>query len=483
MADSARKIGQVSPGGPILAATQNHIIDAVNRISAKPLTSKQDTRQEFKLTAQGLLLPAVIDELASETEYDIGEVLIITGYLDSEGARNVVDGAVRNFGVTVKKKEAADNVGRGIAVVVEKVDGDLSGSVCISGACLAYINRVSTSLIYDENASQLTGTLLAGTTYFSIGAGTGDADILWEEDKGTGEHWAYVTVPGGNQDGIPAINGSGTEIPPNSVVECTDEDSDGRLEMGKPSADNLFQIYASPDYPVPSGYPFNVKNMADGKVETTGSPAIGDEVGSTENDWTLTKDNTGYKVKSFSGGLAYASFFRGKVFSTTTAVESNTTATDISGTGKTINGTWQEFTAPIPKAQFVKSGLAFATGMAFIGSQCLIINWYSISDSTASNASSIGDMYLQLAYDNNTSDSRTEDHIVRFQSALPPSPILLGNFIQSGFALTISDFDITKSAFTHYRVIVKEQTSSASANLAGTVRGRLLAGSTVSVFQ
>ena len=313
MADSARKIGQVSPGGPILAATQNHIIDAVNRISAKPLTSKQDTRQEFKLTAQGLLLPAVIDELASETEYDIGEVLIITGYLDSEGARNVVDGAVRNFGVTVKKKEAADNVGRGIAVVVEKVDGDLSGSVCISGACLAYINRVSTSLIYDENASQLTGTLLAGTTYFSIGAGTGDADILWEEDTTTSEHWAYVTVPGGNQDGIPAINGSGTEIPPNSALEATgDEDIYGNMELKKPSDDNLTQIYVSPDYPVPSGYPFRAKNPEDGRVVTSGTPTVGESLGTVSGEWHLLADNTGFtyqggvtglgRVKSTGGG-------------------------------------------------------------------------------------------------------------------------------------------------------------------------------------
>jgi len=294
-------IGSISPGDPIKASLLNHLIQGVNRVESSPLTKQRDFVGKFPGGVQGIVLPALLDDGARESFYNTGDVLVITEYLYDADDLNLESGADRNFGVTVREKKISDSIGRAIAVVVDTVDNSGTGTVCVSGACLAKVNRIASSPVVGEDPAQVTGTLLPGNTYFSIGVGAGDADLLWEEDSSEAEHFAYVTLPGGGQGGIPAINSSGTEIPPFSALESTGEDSNGRMTLIKPSEDNLTQIYISPAFPIPSGVPFDVLTPEDGKVTVSGSPVVGDSLGTAENQWYLLKDNEGF---TYQGGSA-----------------------------------------------------------------------------------------------------------------------------------------------------------------------------------
>jgi len=89
-------------------------------------------------------------------------------------------------------------------------------------------------------------------------------------------------------------------------LEVTGEDASGRLEMGKPSEDNLTQVYLSPDYPIPSGLPFSAINPEDGVVQVTqltGTMAPGDSLGTASGEWYLKEGNIGF---TFQGGSATA---------------------------------------------------------------------------------------------------------------------------------------------------------------------------------
>ena len=311
MAGAVSPIANVSVGDSITANLQNHIINAVNSLSTDPLTPQKKSVQRFPVGPQGIILPAVLDSTAPVSYYNPGEVVVITGYLDSQGDRNVASGTDRNFGVTVSTKSDALPVGSAIAVVVRAVEATGSGSVCVSGACLALVTRIASSPTIGDSMAQVTGSLLTGNTFFSIGQGVGDVDLVWEESQTADKHWAYVTLPGSNKKGVPAYNASGVEIPPNSALEAVTGGTAGRLNMRQPSADDLFQVYYSPAYPIPASTPFEALTVEDGTVTTTGAPTIGDEVGTAENSWSMKKDNTGFKVRGLVGDTAYTGVLGG----------------------------------------------------------------------------------------------------------------------------------------------------------------------------
>jgi hypothetical protein len=308
MADGAGPLDYVTEGDGLSATLENQIIDSVNRVRATPLTGSAPWKGKFFNGPQGIIVPAALDDAAGANDkYVVGDVVIITAYIPGDTDNSLENGAEKNLGVTVTTKSDTDLVGRSIAVVTKDVDSDGTGRVCISGACLATVNRVSTSPTIGATPAQLTGTLLANSVLFEIGEGVGDVDILWEENTNIGAHFAYVNLSAGCNKGIASVNSSGVEIPPYSAMEVTGEDAQGRLQMSKPSADNLSQIYYSPAFPIASGDPFPAIPTSIGKVEVTGSPAIGDEVGTVSGAWGLAKDNTGFTVTGLTGARAYAS--------------------------------------------------------------------------------------------------------------------------------------------------------------------------------
>jgi hypothetical protein len=303
------KIPPVSRMDPIRASTQNLIIDAVNRFNAMSIVPPGGS-QTFKNHAQGIILPARMDSDATDKQYASGDVVVITDYMDSLDG-TVIGGVSRNYGVFVAKKLAGTQVGRGVAIVVDPIGEKSTGSVCVSGACLAKVNRVSTSPVPGEGYTQVTGSITPGETFLSIGKGTGDVDIIWEENEDVEEHWAYVILPCGSQSGIPAINKSGAIIPPNSAMEVQARDAEGLLEMIKPTEDSLNQVYLSPAYPIPVNTKFYAIKPEDGEVALGSTPtSIGDEMGTVASSWEMAPNKTGFLYLGESGGLAYLRPFR-----------------------------------------------------------------------------------------------------------------------------------------------------------------------------
>jgi hypothetical protein len=360
------KIPPVSRMDPIRASTQNLIIDAVNRFNAMSIVPPGGS-QTFKNHAQGIILPARMDSDATDKQYASGDVVVITDYMDSLDG-TVIGGVSRNYGVFVAKKLAGTQVGRGIAIVVDPIGEKSTGSVCVSGACLAKVNRVSTSPVPGEGYTQVTGSITPGETFLSIGKGTGDVDIIWEENEDVEEHWAYVILPCGSQSGIPAINKSGMIIPPNSAMQVQARDAEGLLEMIKPTADSLNQVYLSPAYPIPVNSKFYAIKPEDGEVALGSTPtSIGDVMGTVASSWEMAPNKTGFLYLGESGGLAYLRPFKAKeLFSTLTTTAMPTLTYDFGEEGYGKYTPWLEFEESIDVSDFFRPLGATSESQIFI---------------------------------------------------------------------------------------------------------------------
>lgn len=105
-------------------------------------------------------------------------------------------------------------------------------------------------------------------------------------------------------------NASGAVIPPYSALEITGIASDGSLNVGKPSDDNLDQVLFSGASEIPIG----AKSLASGDwpllVTLDGSADVGDEIGTVSGQWYMEEGNTGFVCLGTQGGRALARPFR-----------------------------------------------------------------------------------------------------------------------------------------------------------------------------
>ena len=250
---------------------------------------------------QGIVLSAVLDD-NEDDPIPSGTPVIITSYLSDVNV-GVATGTEKSFGVAVGRKEKGD-VGRAVAIVTSLVDKSGKGSVCVSGCCPARVYREDTSPVLFETKKQLTGVITADKDYFEIGENQGDVDILWEEESDDKERWAYVSLPCGSQEGVLSLNSSGEVIPPHSAMEVTGKDNGGALVMGKPSEDDLEQIFLSPAYPIPENTFFYAFTPERGEVVITSPPDIGKGVGTKEDEWEMFADMSKFLFLGESNGLS-----------------------------------------------------------------------------------------------------------------------------------------------------------------------------------
>ena len=114
--------------------------------------------------------------------------------------------------------------------------------------------------------------------------------------------------------GLKGKNMSGEVIPANSVARITAVNAtDSRLlEINKPNADNMTEVVIVPRAIAVGGTGQVLMPGADDRncrVTVTGTPSIGDELGTSNGVWTMAKDNTGFKSQGVSGVLSYLNPF------------------------------------------------------------------------------------------------------------------------------------------------------------------------------
>jgi len=369
----------VGMGDPILATVQNHIIDTVNRVNTASHNGKS-AFGSFSNYAQGVILNALIDDSSSDTEYEIGEPVIITSYLPIDGTDPII-GCDQPLAVAVARKTSSNVSSWDVAVVVERVTANGSGKVCIAGACIARVTRETTDPEVQTQGGELCGLAVVGEDTFAIAGEGGDIDILWEEtpeDTDQKDRWAYVRIPSRSAmaDGFLFKNVSGVTMPRYAMAESTGSQDSGWdeeiiLELEKPSADNmtaaLFMVpRETPDQGYGICYPAT-STKRNSKVGLTTSPTDlqTETVGTEADSWYLTAGNTGFKadvVKAVAGlsvpEVAYIHPFRdssekcyrirtGQAASVSQAISSNSIA---------VYSSWIPLNYPINPAQTIGGG-------------------------------------------------------------------------------------------------------------------------------
>lgn len=104
-------------------------------------------------------------------------------------------------------------------------------------------------------------------------------------------------------------NGSGEDIPADSLAVITEVDANGLVVVGKPDADNIEAARLIitgpaivPDDTVGQGW---AANLGLGYVTYSGTePTAGDDFGSVSGQWYGATDNTGFKANGTNGGRA-----------------------------------------------------------------------------------------------------------------------------------------------------------------------------------
>ena len=112
------------------------------------------------------------------------------------------------------------------------------------------------------------------------------------------------------RDGLRFINKSGEKIPANSVakVDKINDDDDTLFELVKPDADNLTNVMIVPRETANDANgicytPTDINRRV--RVETKGDPEPDTNIGTTDDEWTMTAGNDGFKVVGIDGdGLA-----------------------------------------------------------------------------------------------------------------------------------------------------------------------------------
>lgn len=106
------------------------------------------------------------------------------------------------------------------------------------------------------------------------------------------------------RNGATCLNGSGEDIPANSVCEISSVDSSGIITVVKPTGDSLTEVILSPSHIVPEDAKFIGISPYDEFAAINGTFDVGDDLGSVSGQWYMQKDNSGFKCLGGSGGVA-----------------------------------------------------------------------------------------------------------------------------------------------------------------------------------
>ncbi len=228
------------------------------------------------------------------------------------------------------------------AILLEPIADGRYGSAIRSGITPAVIT-VPTGFDHYEFVDLVVDTLTC--------LPTGSAKILWKE-AGTGTAInCIIDLSYQKESQNACLNISGAAIPGYGVCEISGIDSKGRRKVVKPTEDNITEIMLAPPQGVPIGANFEGLPPFDNDAAVTGTITLGDEIGATSGDWTMTTGKTGFKSNGAVGGRARIRPFRGS--------GSNCQITSIPGTssinvatyeGSVIWGGFTSFSEPIGEA-------------------------------------------------------------------------------------------------------------------------------------
>lgn len=137
-------------------------------------------------------------------------------------------------------------------------------------------------------------------------------------------------------------NASGGDIPPYAAMKLNGSFTSGARNIITPDEDSLDPsvILFNGAATIPASSEFLAVSDYEVLAKLSGSPDVGDDLGTESGQWHLKASNAGFKARGVtSGGLAYATPFRGGI--TPIALTTSPTSSVVSSAGSgTYNSSW-----------------------------------------------------------------------------------------------------------------------------------------------
>jgi hypothetical protein len=188
-------------------------------------------------------------------------------------------------------------------------------------------------------------------------------------------------------------NSSGIDIPPYAAMKLNGSFTGSARQVIRPDEDSLdasLIIFNGPQT-VPAGVEFLAVNNYEALAMLNGSPSVGDDLGTKEDQWYLDTTTTGFKARGvIQEGLAYAVVF--SVGGGGQKVSIPGTSTITSSSNGTQFGDWVELPESVRGGDYIVSS-----------ENPPLFTEIILTDPTG--ASGTIDAYIQFAYDDNLSDT------------------------------------------------------------------------------